>query len=98
MIEREGVRLYVAYFDRDLSRRVRRVPVDLAVRSPNLKELEEACRALGYSFTSLPAKHSAVWWTDQGAVEVVGVKKQEAIRRVAHELLRMRSIKGVKKG
>lgn len=96
MMEREGVRIYVAYFDRELGRRVRRVPLSLAVKSPTLKELEEACRTLGYRFNSTQAKHSAVWWMDVGAVEVSGVKKQQAIRRIAQEILRMRSAKGVK--
>ncbi len=95
MIPREGVRVYVAYFDRNLSRRVRRIPLTLAVQSPTIRELEEACKALGYRFTSLPAKHSAVWWMDAGAVEISGVKKTQALKSLAHELLKIRGAKGV---
>lgn len=97
MIPREGVRIYVAYFDRELSRRIRRVALDLAVHSPTLKEVEDACAALGYRFSSIPARHSAVWWTDVGAVEVYGVKKQQALRSIAQQILKTRSMKGVKK-
>lgn len=97
MMPRDGVRIYVAYFDRELSRRIRRVALSLAVQSPTLKELEEACRALGYRFASIPAKHSAVWWTDVGAIEVYGVKKQQALRGIAQQILKARTAKGVKK-
>ena len=95
MIPREGVRVYVAYFDRNLSRRVRRIPLTLAIQSPTIRELEEACKALGYRFTSLPAKHSAVWWMDAGAVEISGVKKTQALKSLAHELLKIHGAKGV---
>ncbi|MEM0321158.1 MAG: signal recognition particle subunit SRP19/SEC65 family protein [Thermoprotei archaeon] len=97
MIPREGVRVYVAYFDRNLSRRVRRVPITLAVQSPTLKEIEEACRALGYRFTSLPSRHSAVWWMDEGAVEVTGVKKAHALKAIANEVLKIRASKEARK-
>jgi len=97
LIQREGVRIYVAYLDKDLSRRVRRVPLNVAVQSPTLKEVEDACRALGYQFTSIAAKHSAAWWTDVGAVEVSGVRKQVALKNIAQEVFKARGIKNVKK-
>jgi signal recognition particle subunit SEC65 len=93
LIKREGVRLYVAYFDRNLSRRVRRVPLAYAVQSPMLSELEAACRALGYAYTSVDAKHSAVWWIDRGAVEVSGVSKKDALKSLGREIIKARITK-----
>ena len=95
MIPREGVRVYVAYFDRNLSRSVRRIPLTLAIQAPTIRELEEACKALGYRFTSLQVKHSAVWWMDGGAVEISGVKKTQALKSLARELLKIRGAKEV---
>ncbi|PSO09041.1 hypothetical protein B9Q04_02480 [Candidatus Marsarchaeota G2 archaeon BE_D] len=95
MIPREGVRVYAAYFDRNLSRRVRRIPLTLAVQAPTMRELEEACKALGYKFTSLSVKHSAVWWMDGGAVEISGVKKTQVLKSLARELLKIRGAKEV---
>lgn len=42
------VMLYPSYFDSKLSRKMgRRVPKNLAIESPSLMKIEEACRKLG---------------------------------------------------
>jgi signal recognition particle subunit SEC65 len=81
----------VAYFDKALSRQIRRVPVSAAVEHPTVQELESACKRLNYVCKVLEARHSAAWWKDEGAVEVVNIKKKDALLALSKEIMKMRS-------
>lgn len=49
--------LYPQYFDSKISRKMgRRISKDLAVNSPNLAKIEEACKRLGFKVIIEPNK------------------------------------------
>jgi|GEM_PF-1041928 signal recognition particle subunit SEC65 len=94
MIQRDGRRVYAAYLDKALTRRVRRVPKVIALDAPDLKEMEDACRSLGLSFTTLPeARHPAAWWIDAGALEILSTTKSSTIKSLALAIKEIRDKK-----
>lgn len=80
----------MAYLDRTLSRQIRRVPASFAVDHPTTQDLESACKQLNYSYKVIEARHSAVWWKDGGAVEVMNVKKKDALVAISKQILKTR--------
>lgn len=88
----------MAYFDSELSRKVRRVAKNLALKNPTLAEVKSACDELGYKCALLEsAKHPAVWWKDEGAVEIVGVPKKKALLEIAKSIRSLREKTKVEK-
>ncbi len=93
MIQRENkgkrVVLYPHYFDSRLSRsKGRRVPVELAVKSPTAERIAIAARSLGLDAYIEDARYPRAWWVSSGrvVVEKRGMSKTEIIRMIASKL------------
>ncbi len=89
--------LWLDYFNSSLSREQgRRIPVDRSVKDPNLDELVEATRRLGYNPESEKVKHPKRMWTISGFVSVEKrsqQKKSTLISQVAKVLSTVRGEK-----
>ncbi|MHA1838637.1 MAG: signal recognition particle subunit SRP19/SEC65 family protein [Candidatus Ranarchaeia archaeon] len=77
--------IWVEYFNQDLTlRQGRRLAKHLAIKSPNLKLLSEACGALNLSFIPEGGKaFPATWWRRSGRV-LIGRK---GITATKHKLI-----------
>jgi signal recognition particle subunit SRP19 len=84
--------IWCEYFDQDLTiTQGRRLPLKLAIKSPDLKLLSAACKELKLPFIpeggkSFPSK----WWRARGRVlierEKLQVSKQELILKIAKKM------------
>lgn len=89
--------LWLDYFDSSLKRREgRRVPLNLASKSPSLTELLEACRKLSLEPVASEARYPRAFWKSSGYVSVKKTgPKQKVLVEVAKALS---ALKGKKKG
>jgi len=82
--------IYPQYFDSKLSRKMgRRVPKSIAVGSPSLNRIKEACDRLGFKTIIEPEKaHPRMSNVKSGRITVFcnGLKKGELIREIGREL------------
>lgn len=96
MRKQDKVIIWPAYFDQTKTRKEgRRVPKNLAVQSPKIMEIQEATAKLGLKHETVPeAGYSKTPWLKTGMilVEKKGSKEQ-VIRKIANQLLRLRSEK-----
>ena len=85
--------LWPIYFDANESRRVRRVPRELAIPNPRLEELCIAVAKLGLRYEVVEgAAHPSRHWDKTGYLFVEKVEpKGKLIRRVASLLKKIRS-------
>ena len=95
MLKRRGYVIWPIYFDRSVSRsRCRRVPLDLAVRSPSAEQLAKAAGKLGWRVELEPGSHPAFWWKKTGKLIVdpgKPMKKGEVIRILGKALKSVQS-------
>jgi len=88
--------IWSVYFNSDLSRREgRRVSKSLAVTKPNIEEIIESCKKIGFEVIRVnpSAKYPRCWWYPSGYVIVrkkEDVNKRELLKMIAKELRRMR--------
>ncbi len=96
MRKRKGMCVvWPVYFDANESRKLRRVPRDLAIPGPSLEELCAAVEKLGLKYEVVTeAAHPSRHWAKTGylIVEKTG-PKEELLRRIARELKNVRSSK-----
>ena len=80
--------LYPCYFDAGLQRREgRRVPKNLAVKSPELAAIEAALRRMKVQYRLEEHHHPARWAEHEGRIVAEwGGSKEDLIRRVAKNL------------
>lgn len=93
MRKQENVVLWPVYFDNSKTRREgRKVPKNVAVSNPRLKELHKAAEVLGFSVKlEVDAAHPAIPWMKTGRMWVKKDKsKMKTIARIAKELLKIR--------
>ncbi len=86
--------IWPAYIDASKSRdEGRRVPMDVAVDSPDAKEIAKAVKQVGYDFEYEADKsYPRSWWEDTGRVTVdADDSKDDVLRAVAAYLDAMRS-------
>jgi signal recognition particle subunit SRP19 len=86
--------IWPAYFDSARTRKEgRRVPKSLAVQSPKVQEIEEAAEKLGLKHeVAAEAGYPKTPWVETGMIMVEKkVSKEQTIRNIAKELLRIRS-------
>jgi signal recognition particle subunit SRP19 len=86
--------IWPAYFDSARTRKEgRRVPKSLAVQSPKVQEIEEAAEKLGLKHeVAAEADYPKTPWVETGMIMVEKkVSKEQTIRNIAKELLRIRS-------
>ncbi len=93
MRKQDNVVIWPVYFDNSKTRREgRKVPKNVAVSNPRLKELHEAAEVLGFSVRiEVDKAHPAIPWMNTGRM---WVKKDESkmniITKIGEELLRIR--------
>ena len=77
--------IWCDYFDQDLTNsQGRRLPKNLAMKSPDLKMLSEACKQLNLVFIPEGSKaFPSLWWRRKGRVLV----NREKIQSTKHELI-----------
>lgn len=88
--------VWLIYFDASITRRFgRRVPRKLAVESPTLEELVEACKRLNLSFqVRESARYPRMWWSRRGYVIVdKSTSKGRLLEALALEIRRLRTEK-----
>ncbi len=92
MKEEDRQILWLDYFDSSYSRSEgRRVPINMAVKSPTLDELLKAVKAIGLDGIAFEAKHPKRPRRKSGYVSVPKVmKKQELLIKVAKSLMEVR--------
>lgn len=87
------IMLYPSYFDSKFSRRMgRRVPKSLAVESPTMTKIDEACRKLGFKTIVEPDKaYPRMNNFKNGRIVVfcTGLRKKELIEKIG-EVMRRR--------
>ncbi len=88
--------VWPAYLDASLPRRLgRRVPLELAVRSPSLREIAEAAEALGLNpEVDEEARYPRLWWSKPHRGRVLVDKrgsKEEVLRAIAAEVKKRRA-------
>jgi signal recognition particle subunit SRP19 len=91
--DHSGYILWPEYFDSNLSRsHGRRVPIDLAVNSPNCEEIFLICKKLGLSpELEKRSAHPSRWFDPKGRVKVPEKSsKSETIEKVAKALSKRR--------
>jgi signal recognition particle subunit SRP19 len=84
--------IWLDYFNSSISRAEgRRLPLNMAVRNPTLKELEEAARRGGYNPELVVAAHPKRMFTQSGYVSIERRKgKTQVIREIAARLSAIR--------
>lgn len=88
--------LWPEYFDRNLPRRLgRRVPLELAVPSPTIKELIKVCEELGLEYEHVSdKKYPRVWYRSGEGYLIVklrdNIPKQRLVRLIAEKLALLR--------
>ena len=91
--------IWCDYFDQDLTlHQGRRLPKKLAIKSPDLKLLTEACKALKLSFIPEGGKaFPALWWKRSGRVLInrknLNNSKHELLLRIAKKMRTLASKK-----
>ena len=93
MRKQDDVVIWPVYFDNSKTRREgRKVPKNIAVTNPRLKELHKAAEVLGFSVRiEVDTVHPAIPWMKTGRMWVKKVEsKMNIITRIAEELLRIR--------
>jgi len=99
MRKQDKIIMWSAYFDSAKTRKDgRRIPKSLAVPSPKILEIKDAAEKIGLECELVPdAGYSKTPWLKAG---MLLVKKNEAkeqiIRKIAKELLRIRSVTATK--
>jgi len=99
MRKQDKIIMWSAYFDSAKTRKDgRRIPKSLAVPSPKILEIKDAAEKIGLECELVPdAGYSKTSWLKAG---MLLVKKNEAkeqiIRKIAKELLRIRSVTATK--
>jgi len=86
--------VWTFFFDAKLSRSEgRRVPRELSVKAPSLREVAEAARRAGYRVdVDEKSRHPAHWFDYAGRVLVYTEEPKTAvIRKIAGELVKLRS-------
>jgi len=88
--------VWPAYLDSTIPRRLgRRLPEDLAVRRPSLREIVEAAEALNLNpEVDDEARYPRLWWSKQHRGRVLVDKrgsKSEVLRAIAEEIKKRRS-------
>ncbi|MEM3695102.1 MAG: signal recognition particle subunit SRP19/SEC65 family protein [Candidatus Bathyarchaeia archaeon] len=95
MRKQEKFIIWPIYFDASKTRNEgRRVPKSLAVASPKISELKDAAEKAGLkSEIVADASHPKTPWLKTGMllVEKYGGSKEEVIRKIAKQLLKIRS-------
>jgi len=94
MRKQDKVILWPAYFDAAKTREDgRRIPKSLAVPSPKILEIKDAAEKLGFECELVDAGYSKMPWLKTG---MLLVKKKEPkdriIRKIARQLLKVRSV------
>lgn len=94
--------IWPAYFDKSRTRKMgRRVSKNLAIKSPKIKDLIDVVSKLGIECELNPeVKYPKKPWRTKGSLLIEKkYPKEELIRRIANELvkLRERSLKKIKK-
>ncbi len=88
------VTVWPQYFDATVSRKYgRRVPKEVAVPKPSLKEIKEVLEALGREYIILDGKYPRLWWHEEGVVLVEkreGESKTGVLAEIARELYKKR--------
>lgn len=80
--------LWPVYFDSEASRKLRRVPQELAVEEPDAEDVARAAASLRLNpVLEKSASHPARWWEGSGRV-LVDLRGSKAVllRQVAEEL------------
>jgi len=99
MRKQDKIIVWPTYFDSAKTRKDgRRVPKNLAVPSPKILEIKEALEKLGLEHELFPdAGYPKTPWLKTG---IILIKKNEAkdqiIRRIAKQLVRIRSLSNTK--
>ncbi len=94
MLPREGYVLWPSYFNKKIPKRLgRRVPKKLAVSNPTAKDILKAAKNLGFEGHIEKGSYPRLWWLHEGKIiiKAEGLNKNELIRRIAEELVKMRS-------
>lgn len=90
MLRRDGYIIWPAYFDRSLSRSMgRRVPINLAIRSPTVERLADAARRLGLKIEIEAGAYPRNWYRRTGRLVVKAdrsLSKQKIIKMLAEKL------------
>ncbi|MEM2940489.1 MAG: signal recognition particle subunit SRP19/SEC65 family protein [Thermoproteota archaeon] len=86
------IMLYPSYFDSKFSRRMgRRVPKSLAVESPTLAKIDEACRKLGFKTIVEPDKaypRMNNFKTGRIVVFCTGLNKKKLVEKIGEAMRR----------
>ena len=84
--------IWIDYFNSGFSREEgRRVPLNMAVRNPSLKELEEAAKRAGYKPETIEASYPRRMQISSGYVSIERNKpKIKAIKELASRLSKIR--------
>ncbi len=93
MRKKDKIILWPVYFDSTKTRlKGRRVPKNLAISTPKLKEIQRAVKQTGLqSEVVLDAGYPSVPWQKTGLIVVSkGGSKTQTLRMVAKELLKIR--------
>jgi signal recognition particle subunit SRP19 len=94
MRKQEKAIIWPAYFDQAKTRQKgRRIPRNLAVQSPKIEEIQEAARKLGLNpEVSVGAGYPKASWDRAGMLRVEKkTSKEQIIKKIARQLLKMRS-------
>jgi len=94
MRKQDKVIIWPAYFDQAKTRKKgRRVPKSLAVQSPKIVEIKIAVEKLGLKHEFAPeAGYPKTPWLKTGMIMVEKKgSKEQVIRKIANQLLKMRS-------
>lgn len=92
MIKRHGFIVWLAYFDKNLTRSEgRRVPLRKAVKSPTHEQILKVAERLGWKAELLPLCYPSFWWKKFQAVRIYPEKslnKKDVLNLLASELVK----------
>lgn len=94
MRKQDKIVIWPAYFDSTKTRKDgRRIPKDATVPSPKILEIKEAAEKIGLEYELVPdTGYSKTPWSKTGMLLVKKNKaKEQTIKRIAKQLLKIRS-------
>ena len=99
MRKQDKIIMWPVYFDSTKARSEgRRIPKSLGVASPKISEIEDAAKKLGLQYELVPdVGYSKMPWLKTGMILVKkSESKEQAIKKIAKQLSKIRSITPVK--
>ena len=84
--------IYPEYFDFNLKRSEgRRIPINIAVKRPNVDELYSITKNIGTEVKKSPKSHPSNWAAESGSINLFyDGKKMELLHKIGKELKNLR--------